>query len=138
MSHRILSHTADTGVEARAPGLAALVAELATGMFESMGSFRPGPDGTAIEIEVDVSARTPEDLVVDALSELLYESEVKDVFLFDFSAEPVSRLALRVRARGVPFTRVATTGPPIKAVTYHDVEVVEAPGSCRGRVYFDV
>ena len=138
MSHRILSHTADTGVEASAPGLPALVAELAAGMFESMASLRQGPDAPAAEIEVEASALTPEDLVVDVLSELLYESEVEDLFLFDFRAEPVGRLAVRVRARGVPFTRVETTGPPIKAVTYHDVEVVDTPGSCRGRVYFDV
>jgi SHS2 domain-containing protein len=138
LPHRILSHTADTGVEASAPGLAALVAELAAGMFESMGSLRQGWDGPATEIDVEVSAPTPEDLVVDALSELLYESEVEDLFLFDFRAEPVDRLAVRVRARGVLFTQVETTGPPIKAVTYHEVEVVDTPGSCRGRVYFDV
>ena len=138
MSHRILSHTADTGVEANAPGLATLVVELAAGMFESMGSPRPGGDGKGTEIEVEVSASTLEDLVVDALSELLYESEVENLFLFDFSAEPMGEFAVKIRARGVPFARVETTGPPIKAVTYHDLKVVEGPDSCRGRVYFDV
>lgn len=138
VAHKILSHTADTGVEASAESLAGLIAELATGMFDSMGSVRPGRRESETEIDIEVRGSTREDLVVGVLSDLLYEFETRDLFLCDFSAAPTGDLGMRVRAVGVPITRVEMQGPPIKAVTYHDLEIVETPDGCTGRVYFDV
>lgn len=138
MAHRILSHTADTGVEASGHGLAGLIAELATGMFESMATPRPGARGAGTDIEIQASGPTPEDMIVAALSELLYESEVEDVFLCDFAVQSVGSHGVTVRARGVPFSEVVMRGPPIKAVTYHDMEIVAEGDIVRGRVYFDV
>lgn len=138
MSHRILSHTADTGIEASASGFEDLIVELATGMFESMATVMPRSSSEAVVIEVDVSGSTPDQIVIDALSELLYASEVGDLFLCDFAARRVGRHDLEVRANGVPFSSVEPTGPPIKAVTYHDLRVEERDGTWHGRVYFDV
>ncbi|MGD2101083.1 MAG: archease [Acidimicrobiia bacterium] len=138
VAHRILSHTADTGVEASADSLAGLITELATGMFDSMGSVLPGRDEDEVEIDIEVVGSTREDLVVGALSDLLYESETRDLFLCDFTAARTGDWRMELNARGVPITRVETQGPPIKAVTYHDLEVVETSDGYTGRVYFDV
>lgn len=138
LAHRILSHTADTGVEASAADLPGLVVELATGMFESMATLRPGTTRAGVEIEIEASGPTPEDMVVETLSELLYESEVEDLFLLDFAAQSDGSHRVRVKARGVPFSDVEMRGPPIKAVTYHDIEIVQTGDTCHGRVYFDV
>lgn len=138
MSHRILAHTADTGVEAHADNLPNLIEELATGMFESMASLVAGVPSEGVEIEVEVTGPTPEEIVFGALAELLYESEVGDVFLCDFRAELSGRREVKVKALGVPFSRVEVTGPPIKAVTYHDLHVEKMADIWRGRVYFDV
>ena len=136
MPYEVLSHTADTGIEARADTLADLVADLATGMFNIIAD----PDCRTAKggIELVVGAPTPEDLVMEALSDLLYESEVEDLWLCDFHVETEGDLRMRLRARGVPFPEVELVGPPIKAVTYHDLAVVEDSDGWYGRVYFDV
>jgi SHS2 domain-containing protein len=133
--YNVLSHTADTGIEARADTYPELVAELATGMFDLMGDAPLGVVGEPVEIGVEASSH--EDLVIDALSELLYRSEVDDLFLFDFGVSARGD-RIHVRARGVPIAQVEPTGPPIKAVTYHDVAVHPMGDGWYGRVYFDV
>lgn len=82
MSYKVLSHTADTGIEATAPSLPTLINELATGMFGLMAAVATCPHDVGVEVEV--SAPTMEDLVVELLSELLYESEVQDLVLCEF------------------------------------------------------
>lgn len=137
MSHRVLAHTADTGVEAVADSLAALVSELATAMFGLVAAVECG----SLErwIEVQVESPTVEDLVVDTLSALLYHSEVEDLFLCAFEVDKASdALALTVRAGGVPTGTVEAVGPPIKAVTYHNLVVEKRDHGWYGRVYFDV
>lgn len=134
MSHRVLSHTADTGIEATAPSLAELIGELAKGMF----SLIAVPERAAARWHTaGVEAATPEDLVVDLLSELLWLSEVEDVVFSDFRVEADHRAAT-VEAGGVPVADVAATGPPIKAVTYHQLVVEPRGDGWYGRVYFDV
>lgn len=136
MPYEILSHTADTGIEATGPTFPDLVRDLAAGMFGLMASPEALPEGA--EIEVDVYADTPEDLVVDLLSELLYQSEVEDLMLVDFEVESLGDQRLKLRARGIPLSKVELTGPPIKAVTYHDVTIGQTDDGWHGRVYFDV
>ena len=136
MPYEILSHTADTGIEATGAGLAELIDELAKGMFALIATVDPCPAPRRIDVEV--SAATPEDLVVDLLSDLLYESEIEDVMPCDFSTTMLGATHARVTAGGAPLSDVETTGPPIKAVTYHDLTVEERDDHWFGRVYFDV
>jgi SHS2 domain-containing protein len=105
-------------------------------MFALMARVDPCPsDG---EIAIDVSAPTEEDLVVEVLSELLYESEVEDLVLCGFKTKMTSSNRIQVTAGGVATSEVELTGPPIKAVTYHDVTVEKTGRGWFGRVYFDV
>jgi SHS2 domain-containing protein len=131
----ILSHTADTGIEATADSFSELVAELASGMFALMADVAAPVE--AERRDVTVESPTLEDLVVDTLAELLYCLEVDDVFFTDFDVNyEGGRLTLA--ARVVPLADVEIIGPPIKAVTYHDLVVEEGPDGWFGRVYFDV
>jgi SHS2 domain-containing protein len=137
MAHRVLSHTADTGVEATADSLAELIHELAEGMFESVARL----DRTEAKqwVEVTVESPTVEDLVVDTLAELIYQSEAEDLLFCAFrvkTAPNASRAS--VEAGGVPMSRVEPSGPAIKAVTYHRLIVDETDGHWYGRVYLDV
>lgn len=136
MPHTTLSHTADTGIEATAPTLIALVGELAAGMFELMAPIDPCP-GDA-EVTATVEASTVDDLVVDSLSELLYLAEAGDLHLCRFEVEAEGESTLRIRAGGAPTPNAEPTGPPIKAVTYHQLEVSQSDDGWYGRVYFDV
>ncbi len=136
MPYTVLSHTADTGIEATAASFPELLRELATGMFDLMGI--PQADAVQQTIAVDVDSTSPAELVVDALSELLYQSEVEDLFLCLFDFASTGPAGVRITASGVSNTAVDLTGPPIKAVTYYDLTVEETDAGWRGRVYFDV
>lgn len=133
----MLSHTADTGIEATADSPAALIQELATGMFGLIATI--GPRTAEQWIAMRVESATFEDLVVDTLSELLYHFEVGDIFFCEFRVdmEP-GTLVVTVEAGGVPIHTVEPAGPPIKAVTYHRLTVEERGQVWYARVYFDV
>jgi SHS2 domain-containing protein len=136
MPYQILSHTADTGVEATAASCAQLINELATGMFALIGHVDPCPSGHTVEIEVE--APTLDDLIVEVLAELLYESEVNDLLLCGFETTLVGPTRVRIAANGVPYADVEVVGPPIKAVTYHGVEVENQADQWYAKVFFDV
>ncbi|MEA1902447.1 MAG: archease [Actinomycetota bacterium] len=136
MPYTVLSHTADTGIEATAPTLAGLISELATGMFALVASG--GVAEAGLTIEAMVEAGSVEDLVVDVLSDLLYRSEVEDLIPIDIVITLSAPTNALVRAGGVPIADIEVLGPPIKAVTYHDLAVEETPDGWIGRVYFDV
>jgi len=137
VAHRVLPHTADTGVEAVADSLAALISELAGAMFGMMAEAVC--EGVETWIEIQVESPTVEDLAVDSLSALLYQSEVEDLFLCVFEVKQAAdAFALTMRAGGVPTGTVDAVGPPIKAVTYHNLIVEKRDHGWYGRVYFDV
>lgn len=136
MPYTILSHTADTGIEATADSRTGLIGELARGMFCLMAE--PVPCIAERQTEIVVASGSPEDLVVDALSELLYEAESTDTLFCGFKVTSVGEGEISVKAWGSSFGKVDLSGPPIKAVTYHDLVVTETDTGWRGRVYFDV
>lgn len=136
MTRTPLSHTADTGLEATAPDFAGLLAEMALGMFELMAPVDPCPGDR--QAEVEMTATTNEDLVVDCLSELLYLSETEDTHFCRVEVERTGDVAVAVHLWGVPTASIELTGPPIKAVTYHQLEVTEGVDGWFGRIYFDV
>lgn len=137
MSYRVLPHTADTGIEGTAETLDSLIAVMSQGMFELVGRCKASSPRRWLTLTID--AETVEDLLVDTLSELLYLSETEDLLLCDFrvSVEPGGRTA-KVEVGGVRANAVEPAGPPIKAVTYHDLVVERRVGRWYGRVYFDV
>jgi SHS2 domain-containing protein len=137
MSYRVLPHTADTGIEGTAETLDALIAVMSLGMFELVGRCKASSPRRWLTLTID--AGTVEDLLVDTLSELLYLSETEDLLFCDFqvSVEPAEPAA-KVEVGGVPTSAVEPAGPPIKAVTYHDLVVERREGRWYGRVYFDV
>jgi SHS2 domain-containing protein len=105
-------------------------------MFALMAPVDPCPH--EITVEVEVGAATREDLVIELLSELLYESEAQNLMLCGFETTMLGPTHARVVAGGVDMSQVEPTGPPIKAVTYHAVVVEQREEDWLGRVYFDV
>ncbi len=80
-----------------------------------------------------------EELMVAWLEELLYQSEVKGLAFHEVSVAAITENRVRGSARGVRFGRGAeTTGPAVKAVTRHGLEVAHRDGYWRARVIFDV
>ncbi len=135
MSYTILAHTADTGVEATARTFPGLVEELARGMFASMAAIEPCTPSRTERFTVVLSAS--DDAVYDVLSELLYRFEVEGIFFCSFTVTATDKL--NIVASGIDAEEVELEGPPIKAVTLHQLDIhQQADGTWFGRVYFDV
>jgi SHS2 domain-containing protein len=135
--YTILPHTADTGIAATAANLPELIGDLATGMFASMAKLPPAGPGRRVRI--DVTSDSVEDLVVDVLAELLTRAEIDDIVFTTFDVEFSGPNRAVVTAHGVDVEEVEAVGPPIKAVTYHDLTVrSHDDGSWEAVVYFDV
>ncbi len=134
--YEVLSHTADTGVIVLAATMRELFEHTAFAMFDLM--FGIGDLLGVDRVEVEVAATTVEELLVDWLSTLLFEAETRDLALCSFGIVTLSEGRLSGWAVGVPVAPVELIGPPVKAVTYHDLSVVQLARGWSARVLFDV
>jgi SHS2 domain-containing protein len=131
----ILAHTADTGIATTGDTLGDVIANAAHGMFAlmyDMSAARPTRN-----VEFAVAARTPVELLVDVLVELLYRSEVDDVSFTDLVVN-TECLHAGITGRAVPTDTLELRGPPIKAVTYHDLRCEHVGDRWEARIIFDV
>lgn len=132
-----LDHTADTGLVAHGGTLTELFENAAFGLFDLMFDI----EGLETELEEEVALEAPglEDLMVAWLEELLFLSETRERAWSRFRVEEMQdERLLRGRVGGIPFDRMELRGPPVKAVTYHDLEVTRTAEGWRARLIFDV
>jgi len=84
---------------------------------------------------VELEAMDSESLLVDWLSELAYWAEIEMLVFHKFKIEGVSSTHLRAIMYG---TRVAQLEKHIKAVTYHNLQIVQTENGLTATVVFDV
>lgn len=140
----ILDHTADVAVRAYGNTLPELFENAALAMFSVMVDLGtvPLPDQRTIS----VSAPTLEDLLVSWLRELIFLFETEHLVFAQFNVEQLTQPSddsegrLSGMARGAPYgAGVVRTGAAIKAATYHDLKVEQAPdGRWQVEITFDV
>jgi SHS2 domain-containing protein len=132
-----IDHTADVGIVVRAPTLHGLFETAAEGMFSFI------IDGATVEnrvwLERTVEAGDLGGLLVAWLSDLLNVLAADAFVPKAFVVDDISDTRLRATVHGEPAdaTRHAFR-LEVKAVTYHQLEVVQEGGAWRGRVIFDV
>lgn len=134
-SYEQVSHTADTGIVTRGATLEEVVGNAAFAMFDLMYELDDEASGTPVEFEL--AAASPPDLLVAVLGELLYRSEVDDLAFNDVLVRTGGDRVL-VRAHGHPVDPRELRGPPIKAVTYHDLRCEPTEDGWLAQVIFDV
>ena len=134
--YEVLSHTADTGILAHGATLDEVFETAAFAMFDLMYGIA-GRDG-AESVDVEVAATTIEELLVDWLSDLLFEAETRDLAFCRFEVEAVGDGRMKGRANGIPSADLELVGPPIKAVTYYELAIEEFSEGLSARVVFDV
>ena len=81
---------------------------------------------------------TLDQLLVNWLSELLYHSEVLDLTFCYFTVDRLEDGGVQGSAGGISVGTLELRGPPIKAVTYNDLAIVENPETWWARIIFDV
>ncbi len=134
--YRTLSHTADTGIEVEGATLDDVYANAAFGMFDQvvdLSSCTP-----EVEFTVRAEAADPAELLVELLGELLAVAEIRRVIPCRFEMRQVTDTSAEMDVAATPVDRVQHHGPPVKAVTYHDLEVIQSDRGWKARVLFDI
>lgn len=119
--HEPIEHTADTGFRAHAPTVEELFEECAAALFGVMYAS-PTAEPTH-SFPVSSTGASLAELLVAWLSDLLWVAESHHVALGRFQVESVSLTEVRGHASGVDLDSVELHGPPVKAVTYHGLDV---------------
>jgi riboflavin kinase / FMN adenylyltransferase len=132
--YRDIEHTADRALWVWGEELPDLFVGAAQGMYEIMDLEIEGRVATEWR-EISLEAPDLEILLVDWLNELLYIGEVENLLLVDFQIESLTDSGLTARVGGLPADEPVRD---IKAVTFHDLAVVQEEGGWSTVVTFDV
>ena len=125
-------HTADWGLHIWAPNMARLLVQAARGMYALL-EIHPG-SGELVRVPVALGYESQEGLLVTFLSELLHYLEENHLVFEAFDLALDGRQVtgqLQGRVSGLPVKE-------IKAVTYHNLEVVYTRQGCATTIVFDV
>jgi SHS2 domain-containing protein len=129
-----VEHTADWALRVRGQDLSGLLLNAARGML-SLLVVNPTLIPLEVEEQIDLEAGDAEGLLVDWLSELVYRAEVEGVLFREFNLQQVTPTHLRVAIRGGP---VPSLHKHIKAVTYHNLEIIKTEKGLEATIVFDV
>jgi SHS2 domain-containing protein len=129
-----IEHTADWALRVRGHDLRELLVNAARGMSRLLV-----PDLTAISTDVErrfeLDAFDAESLLVEWLSELAYWAEAEMLVFREFDLRQVTSVHLEAVVRG---GRAPNLQKQIKAVTYHNLEIIATDGGLEATVVFDV
>ena len=141
-TYTIFDHTADVGLEVRGTSFEDLLATAARATFDQVLEDRPA----AVDCRREVCVRPPaglegdrHELLVDWLQELLYLFETERLVPLEYDFVAVGPREIEA---DVGFGRFEPgrhrTRLEVKAVTYHQIEVREAPDGWHARFILDI
>lgn len=125
-------HTADWELEVWAPDFASLLEQAARGMYALAGIRLQA--GSQRKARVQFEAEDREALLVKFLQELLYLGEIEGL-AFDQFHLTLDGLRLLADLEG---SLMQSRSKEIKAVTYHNLAVLDSERGVEARVVFDV
>jgi protein archease len=129
-----IEHTADRALRIRGRNLEELLINAAGGLLAIMNPVPSACDNTATRV-IDLEALDAETLLVNWLSELAFWAETERLVFDRFDVEQVSPTHLRTIARGGRAERLERH---VKAVTFHNLDIVRTAQGLTATVVFDV
>jgi protein archease len=130
--YRELEHTADWELEVWAPDFLKLLEQAARGMYALSGARCQ--EGSVEARTFNLRSPDRETLLVSFLAELLYYQE-RDGLVFDNFSLSLEEDMLQVGLQGAS---LAGLDKEIKAVTYHNLRLVQTGRGLEARIVFDV
>lgn len=127
-----LEHTADIALRAWGENFFSLLKQSAEGMYDLMGIETEAPVFKYVNFRI--KGPTREIQLVDFLNELLYIAEDEAIILKFFNFQK-SKNELDIQASGYKAKSIQRN---IKAVTFHDLEVIETDAGLETKITFDV
>ncbi|MEX0714988.1 MAG: archease [Planctomycetaceae bacterium] len=135
--HETFDHTADVGLRITAATLDELFAEAGRG-FLSLLVDNPEAVRPERSFELEIHGERRDDLLFDWLGELLHHFESERLLPCEFDVE-VSQTGLKATIQGEPMDasrhRMASE---VKAITYHQLRVVQTDGGWEAAVIVDI
>ncbi len=136
-SFTLIDHTADLGVIVRGDDLRHLFSGAAKSMMQIMVKAEPA-HGTSAR-RLSVSGKDLADLMVCWLGEILYVFLGKREIVLEAEIDSISPTSLSANLVTVPFcAEQHEILYEIKAVTYHQIEVIEKDDYWESRIIFDL
>ena len=129
---REIEHTADWELHIWAPDLAALFEQAAVGMYKLSGTVLES--GVRVTHPLKISATDHESLLVSFLAELLFFGESEGLGFDEYSFQ-ISEGTLSGEIRG---TTILAQEKEIKAVTFHEMEILTTSLGLAVNIVFDV
>lgn len=127
-----INHTADIALRVWGNDFYALLSHAVEGMYDLMGV--EGVIGSRVENAFSLVDDSLESVLVDFLNECLYLAEDRNQSFDDFTFNTMSG-KLYIHAYG---TEIRSIERQIKAVTFHELEIIETPSGLETTITFDV
>jgi SHS2 domain-containing protein len=128
-----IEHTADWAIRVHGATLPDLFVNAATGMYSLVSDFSTVKP--TVERAIEVKGVDAEALLVNWLNELIYHTEMDGEVFCEFhinSFEPTHLRATVEAGRGIELKK------QIKAVTFHNLQIVSTGNGCEVTIVFDV
>lgn len=130
----VIEHTADWAIRVSGTDLSQLFCHAAEGMSTLMaGALKSVPLDEARTVEL--TAYDAESLLVEWLSELAYWAEMEQIVFSQYDMIEVTSSKLKASVKG---GRAAELHKHIKAVTYHNLAIIENDLGLETTIVFDV
>jgi SHS2 domain-containing protein len=137
LSFRILEHTADIGFEAFGSTLPEVFENAARALAHLIAE--PANVKPTAEIRIEVLGANAPDLLVNWLSEILFQHDAEGWLFRDFRVENLDDHAITGIALGEKFDQARhQANLMVKAVTYHQLALQQTAGGWRAQVYLDI
>jgi protein archease len=134
---RILEHTADIGFEAFGSTLPEVFENAARAMAHLIAD--PATVRRVEEVRIEVQGTDPPDLLVNWLSEILYQHDAERYLFRDFRVENLGDHAASGTAWGEIINPARhRTNLMVKAITYHQLSLQQTASGWRAQVYVDI
>lgn len=128
-----LEHTADIAISAFGPSLKIATEQAAYAMFEALGSKRQKGEQ---QFQIEESAKTKPELVVNFLSAILAECEIREILPTEIKIEKMTLSPPKIQAK--IYGTKERPKDHIKAVTYHQFKIEKKSNLTYIQVIFDV
>jgi len=135
--YTVLDHTADLGIRVQGSTIQDLFERAALAMMQIMVSSKTAEKSNKIRISLE--SEDSEELMVHWLGEILYLLHGEKEVVIQIKIDTISPLHLDATLTTVPFNRdLHEVLCEIKAVTFHQIEVIEKNKRWEARIIFDL
>lgn len=134
---RILEHTADIGFEAFGATREEVFANAARALIDIVVDLKS--IARRVDVAIEAGGPDPASLLVNWLSEILYLYDAEGWLFSDFEIPRLGEHSLSALGRGEKFDPTRhQVKLLVKAVTYHQLVLVETAQGWRAQVYVDI